>query len=143
MSRALRRFAADTRVPVERTKQELERLVRAHGADGFAAGWDAHQDRVEFLWKGKQIRFVLPRPTAFAASKREQLDRQRWRALLLVVKAKLEAVHAGLAVFEQEFLGFIVVPSTGRTIYEHAAPRLEAGDWSSDRLLPPGEGEPG
>jgi hypothetical protein len=37
----LRRFAEDTRVPVDRTKQELERLLRAHGAEGYATGWDA------------------------------------------------------------------------------------------------------
>ncbi|HEV8474571.1 MAG TPA: hypothetical protein VGR82_17470, partial [Methylomirabilota bacterium] len=103
-----------------------------HGAEGFATGWDAFQDRVEFLWQGKQIRFVLPRSKTSTA----QGDRQRWRALLLVVKAKLEAVRAGIAVFEQEFLGFIVVPDTNQTIYEFAAPRLQSGEFTSQRLLP-------
>jgi len=132
-----RRFAEDTRVPVDRTKQELERLLRQHGAEGYASGWDPSQDRVEFLWRGKQIRFVLPRDTTLSAARREQAERQRWRALLLVVRAKLEAVRAGIAVFEQEFLGFIVVPDTNQTIYEHAAPRLQAGEFSASRLLPP------
>jgi hypothetical protein len=128
-----RRYAEDTRVPVDRTKQELEQLLRKHGAEGFAAGWDARQDRVEFLWKGKQIRFVLPRDPKTSTP---QGDRQRWRALLLVVKAKLEAVRAGIAVFEQEFFGFIVIPGTDETIYDYAAPRLKAGELNSARLLP-------
>lgn len=132
-----RRFAEDTRVPVDRTKQELEKLLKAHGAAGFAIGWDAHQDRIEFLWQSRQIRFVLPRDPK---RRNEQADRQRWRALLLVVKAKLEAVRSGIAVFEQEFLGFIVVPGQNRTIYEYAQPALSEGKWNVDRLLPPGEG---
>lgn len=135
-----RRFAEDTRVPIERTKVELEKLLRAHGAEGFATGWDKTQDRVEFLYEGKQIRFVLPRE-AVSRGRQEQFDRSRWRALLLVVKAKLEAIRSGIAVFEQEFLGFIVVPDTNRTIYEHAQPRLNAKEWTSAGLLPPARKE--
>ena len=137
------RYAEDTRVPIERSKQELERLLRQHGAEGYATGWDSTQDRVEFLWQGKQIRFVLPRLNASGRARQEQLDRSRWRALVLVVKAKLEAVRSGIAVFEQEFLGFIVVPGQDRTVYEYARPALEAGRWSVDRLLPAGRGEEG
>jgi hypothetical protein len=40
----------------------------------------------------------------------DQADRQRWRALYLVIRAKLEAVEAGIAVYEQEFLAFISSP---------------------------------
>ena len=67
---APRRFAERTSVPVERTKQELERLLRAHGAEGFATGWDPREDRVEFLWTGKHIRFVLPKPEGHSAARR-------------------------------------------------------------------------
>ena len=130
------RFAETTKVPIERTKVELEKLLRGHGAKGFVSGWDEHSDRVEFLYEGKHIRFTLPREVV-TRSRQEQFDRSRWRALLLVVKAKLEAVKSGIAVFEQEFLGFIVVPGTGQTIYEHAKPRLEAKEFTAAGLLPP------
>lgn len=43
----------------------------------------------------------------------EQATRQRWRALHLVVKAKLEAVESGITVFDDEFLAHIVLPDGG------------------------------
>lgn len=38
----------------------------------------------------------------------EQACRQAWRALALVIKAKLEAVDAGIVTFEEEFMAQIV-----------------------------------
>ena len=141
-----RRYAEDTKVPVERTRAELERMMRERGAEGFGFGWDPSGERLEFLWKGLQIRFVLPRAEAStrkALASRAQADRQRWRALYLVVRAKLEAVESGIAVFEQEFLGFIVDPQSNRTVYEHAKLALEAKRFDVSRALPPAamEGE--
>lgn len=70
----------------------------------------------------------LPDPKAFEKSPKgrkwtkdqglkawEQAGRQRWRALALVVKAKLEAVESGVATFEQEFLAYTVLPG-GKTV---------------------------
>lgn len=88
-----------------------------------------------FVMHDRQVRFVLPLPdqdsaefrltptgksasATARASKYEQAVRQRWRALALVVKAKLEAVESGIAEFEQEFGMHIVLPD-GRTVYEH------------------------
>ena len=42
-----RRYAADTSVPVERSRSQLEQLLRVHGAQGFATGWDQVQDRID------------------------------------------------------------------------------------------------
>ena len=44
----------------------------------------------------------------------EQACRQRWRALLLIIRAKLEAAEAGISTLETEFLANIVLPD-GRT----------------------------
>jgi hypothetical protein len=49
--------------------------------------------------------------------------RARWRALALVIKAKLEAVESGITTFEEEFLAHIVLPD-GTTLGQWAAPRL-------------------
>jgi len=127
---APRGYAHDTAVPVDRSKQQIEGLLAKHGAAGFHTGWQAAHgddpgwDAVEFLWKARTIRFRLARPkrtTSQAAL--EQRHRQRWRVLHLVIKAKLEAVEAGVAVFEEEFLPFIVT-TDGRTVAEHLVPRL-------------------
>lgn len=52
-------------------------------------------------------------------------NRQRWRALALVIKAKLEAVETGIVSFEQEFLPHLVLPNGG-TVHEWLAPQMEA-----------------
>jgi hypothetical protein len=94
---------------------------------------------------------VLPRPTrkTFELSpgglqrSRTQIDaamvkadRQRWRALYLVVRAKLEAVEAGIAIFEEEFMAFIVVPGKNQTLGEILLPRLSDGSFDVNRALP-------
>lgn len=154
MSKSPRRYAADTEVPVERSKRQLEQLMIDQGAEGYHTGWDAARDVVEFLWKGKQIRFVLPRPErkdhkftragVYRNDRQvtqaiEQADRQRWRALYLVIRAKLEAVAAGISIFEEEFLAFVVIPGRNQTMGELLVPRLTAGDFDLSRALPPAE----
>ena len=54
----------------------------------------------------------------------EQAQRSRWRALLLVIKAKLEAIDAGIATFEDEFLAYTMLPG-GETVGEWIAPQLD------------------
>lgn len=147
------RYAAETEVPVEKSKRVIEDLLKAHKAEQFHSGWDAERDIIEFGWQGKQIRFVLPRPQAkdFRISPRgrartqtqqrqamEQADRQRWRALYLVVRAKLEAVEAGIAIFEEEFMAFIVIPGQNRTVGEILVPRIQSGQFDV-KALPSGE----
>ena len=53
----------------------------------------------------------------------EQAVRQRWRALALVIKAKLEAVEAGISEFEDEFLAHVMLPG-GQTVGEWMRPQV-------------------
>lgn len=89
-----RRFASDTAVPVEQTRGEIEKLLRAEGAEGFGYSWEPKGDLITFRWRKANYLFRLPSIDKGAGSdrRRAQLDRQRWRALLLVIKAKVEAV---------------------------------------------------
>jgi hypothetical protein len=64
-----------------------------------------------------------PRSTAQAEAAWEQATRQRWRALALVIKAKLEAVDSGITEFEDEFLAHILLPN-GTTVGEHVRPGI-------------------
>lgn len=59
---------------------------------------------------------LLPDQRKYDARRLEQAERQRWRALLLVLKAKLEAVESGIAIFESEFLANIVIDRAGHTV---------------------------
>lgn len=129
-------FANDTTVPVERSKAEIERLLGRHGAARFMSGWDGDTAVIGFVLGNRTIRFTLPLPAktdkqfhrtptgrqrrnpADAERAWEQACRSRWRALLLVIKAKLEAVQVGISTVEDEFLAWTVLPGDGRTVGE-------------------------
>jgi hypothetical protein len=160
------RYAAETTVPAERSRGEIERTLARYGAAQFMYGWEFDRAVIVFKMGEKygyrQIRFVIEMPDRAAFRKTptgrrrtdsqmekeyEQATRQRWRALLLVVKAKLEAVDSGIASFDQEFLAHIMLP-TGETVGEWIAPGLDdayiSGEMPSPlRLaLPAGVSEP-
>lgn len=133
------RYAESTEVPADRSRAEIERTLQRYGADGFMYGWQNGQAVVAFRMRGKMLRFVVPLPdkndmaltptgrqrTASALeSAYEQATRQRWRALSLVIKAKLEAVESGIATFEEEFLAQIVLPD-GQTVAQWMLPQVE------------------
>lgn len=149
-------YAEKTSVPVERSRSEMERTLARYGATAFGYFADADRAVVMFEAHGRRIKFELPLPsrsdrefthhsrgarTAAAALEAwEQACRQRWRALNLVVKAKLEAVEAGIAEFEDEFLAYIALPS-GQTMGELARPAIaHAYDTGTMPALMPGGG---
>jgi hypothetical protein len=134
-------YAENTSVPADRSRNEIERTLQRYGASQFMYGYDESHSMIAFAMGGKQVRFVLPMPdkndprftmTPSGRRKRdassmlaeyEKATRQRWRALALVIKAKLEAVESGITVFEDEFLAHIVLPD-GST----------AGDWMRPQI---------
>jgi len=135
------RYAANTDVTSDRSRAEIERTLARYGADSFAYGWDSGRAMVGFHMHDRQIRFVLPLPdrnapeftktptgkdrsATAAAAAHEQAVRQSWRALALVIKAKLEAVAAGIVTFEDEFAMHMVLPD-GRTVAAHVLPAIE------------------
>jgi hypothetical protein len=75
---------------------------------------------VGFSKEGRQVRFQVRQDPADP-----QTSRRLCRALLLVLKAKLEAVESGVAIFEDEFLANIVLP-TGALVASEVRPRIAA-----------------
>jgi hypothetical protein len=114
------KYAKRTQVPVTKSRLEIEATVTRYGADQFGSAFDQKGGRamVQFRIVQWLVRFVLPLPHGD-----EQDRRQRWRALALVIKAKLEAVESGITTVEEEFLPHIVVPGGG-TFAEWAVPQL-------------------
>lgn len=53
----------------------------------------------------------------------EQACRAQWRALALVIKAKLEAVESGISTLEEEFLAWVTLPN-GASIGQALLPQL-------------------
>lgn len=124
-------YAAKTEVSEERSRNEIERTLKRYGASRFGYLWEEGASIVMFEMHGRRLKFTLPMPRrdSFALTESgrartsraaidtawEQAQRQRWRALLLVIKAKLEAVEAGITTFEDEFLSVTLLPG-GQTV---------------------------
>lgn len=136
------RYAERTSVGSEQSRAEIERTLMRYGADQFMYGWDADRAVIAFRAHSRQVKFMLPLPDrttrefthtpgrGYVRSREaqeeawEQACRQRWRALALVVKAKLEAVEAGITSFEDEFLAHILLPD-GQTVGTWMRPQVE------------------
>lgn len=135
------RYASDTTVSQERSRAEIETTLKRYGATSFLYATDPTRAIVGFVIGGRQVRFALPMPDpkarefthtpakgqirspAEAHKAWEQAGRQRWRALALVIKAKLEAVAAGITTIEDEFLAHTVLPD-GSTVGQFMKPQL-------------------
>lgn len=132
-------YAAKTDVTSDRSRGEIEKTLTRYGATHFGYMTEPGRAVIGFRMQGRQVRFTIPLPdpdarefthhsrgprtAAAMEAVYEQATRQRWRALALVVKAKLEATQSGIATFEQEFYAHTVLPS-GRTVYEETGAQV-------------------
>lgn len=138
------RYAEKTSVDASKSRAEIERILIRYGADQFMYGWDDNSESlkaiVAFRMNNRYIKFFLPMPSKaefnitkgtrrrkrspeLALKAWEQATRQRWRALALVIKAKLEAVESGITEFETEFMAHIVLPD-GQTVGQFMLPQI-------------------
>jgi hypothetical protein len=127
------RYAERTKVPVTQSRAEIERVLERYGADAFGYGWDDTRAVVSFRAQSRYVRFAIEIPSS------PQEERQRWRALLLVIKAKLEAVESGVTTFEEEFLAYVVLPDN-QTVGDWLLPQVELAyeNGGMPKLLMPG-----
>jgi hypothetical protein len=124
-------YAAGTAVPVAQSRAEIESTLSRYGADEFGFAQSASTGVVMFVFAGRQYRISAPMPdrddrdirltptgrTRTSNQRVEVLEaerRQRWRALLLIIKGKLQAVETGIVSWEQEWGTYTVLPD-GRT----------------------------
>lgn len=144
------RYASATTVSVEDSRLEIERTLIRYGASEFVNGWQPGKAIIGFKLKQFFVRFDLPIPDPTdkkfthgairgrivkrtelqAAKAHEQEKRSRWRALLLTIKAKLEAVECGITTLENEFMAFIVLANSqtfGDWVRDNAMPQITAG----------------
>ena len=135
------KYAAQTSVSVEKSRAEIETVLRKYGATEFAYMTTMSKALIVFRAHERLVRFTLPLPDQreekFSFDRRTKRDRRpeqahrlweqecrsRWRSLVLVIKAKLEAVQSGIMSFETEFLGNIVLPDN-KTVAEHSLPQI-------------------
>ena len=123
-------FAKDTQVSVTKSRFELDALLQKYGASSICIGQDDARGLalVAFHLDGAPYSLALAMPTLAypgptpdhwcllsVANRRtflEQATKARWRSLVLLVKAKLEAIRIGLTTTRQEFATLPEGPST-------------------------------
>ncbi len=129
-------YAHKSPVPAEKTRGEIEKTLARYGATGFAYGTETGRAIIGFQTRDRRIKFVLPLvvPSHLSKDQCAQFVRSRWRALLLSIKAKLEAVESGIESFDEAFMSHIVMPN-GQTMAEHALPYIK--DAYSTGKMPP------
>ena len=132
-------YAAQTKVSIAQSKTDIEALLAKYGATGFGYATEGDRAMVAFNMEGRRVQLMLVMPSmddfaltrgnsrrtaAAQESAWEQACRSRWRALLLIIKAKLEAVEAGITTLETEFLANIVL-ANGVTVGQLMSPQIE------------------
>lgn len=145
-------FAKGTKVPVQRTRMEIEDLLDKHGAHSRAVGQQGMQAVILFEKDGRRVRIQmeLPSPSEFRSRKRgrnhvertqreqeaalQQSLRERWRWLLLTLKAKFVSLDGGIETFEEAFLAHIVMPN-GQSVGDWLLPEL-AESYANQKMPP-------
>jgi len=146
------KYAQATTVSSEKSRAEIEATLRRYGATSFMYGTSERRAVIAFEAFERRVKFELPLPsqldvefvmtpggrrtrtTAQAVAAWEQACRQKWRALALCIKAKLEAVESGITTFEAEFLAHIVLPN-GRTVHDEVSPAMALA-YSTGKVVP-------
>lgn len=138
-------YAANTKVKVSDSRDEIESALKKYGGAGFGYMTQGDTALIAFVLEGRHYRMVLTLPSydailyekIDAIKKRrhctegealeaayEQEVMRRWRALALVIKAKLVAVAEGVRTISEEFLADEVMPNNQR-FEEWAEPQIE------------------
>jgi hypothetical protein len=117
-------------------------MLRKHGAQEFAVYTSDQKTVFMYRLHHRMVRHVVAYPLKTArkyplaatdvqrrkvdekaARDREAEWRRRWRALVLVCKAKLEICASGGSTFEREFLADLLLPN-GETVAEATIARI-------------------
>lgn len=134
----VRRYAEGTSVSVEASRGEISGILAKHGVR--RQGWQSDDDtgdELMFEIDGSPYRLSIVRPTMdeikaraiaedkdvryiSAAAWQNKLDaewRRRWRATVLLLKAKMEFIGGGDTTVERELMAYRVLRD-GRTLEE-------------------------
>jgi hypothetical protein len=135
-------YASGTTVNVAASQQEIAKTLHRYHVDTYSFGARPGMAMVEFALRDLPIRVAVPLPEKPAKQRGtnpatgrvvdlwarwEQEVKECWRALLLLIKANLEAVDRGIIRAEQAFMAFLIAPN-GQTVGEIVLPQfLESG----------------
>ncbi len=125
-------YARNTTVGTDKTRAEIEKLLKKCGASHFGYMSEPGKAQIAFVSANRRVKFTVPMPTRGTERKVKAEERRRWRSLLLSVKGKLVGVADGVETFEEAFLAHIVT-NEGPTVME--AMRAMQGSGEGGLLL--------
>lgn len=122
------RFAEGTSVSVESSRGEITGILTKHGVKRQAWASEPEGDTLQFELAGYNYRFSIRRPTTTEVwtmypnardigPKVEGEWRRRWRANVLLLKAKLEFADGEASTVVRELMPYAVLKD-GRTLEE-------------------------
>lgn len=112
------KYAKYTKVPVKKSKTQIEKLLVDYGIDEFFFGTSPRGEGVGFKYEGKVYKHNVPMPDRNDYGYETQYNqaiRQRWRIFYMSLKMKLEEVQDGGISFEDQFLSMMTLPD-GSTV---------------------------
>jgi len=123
-----KRYAENTTVSVEASRGEISGILAKHGVQRQGWASEPEGDMLQFELGGYQYKFRIWRPTMEevradfpnAYNYQAKLDaewRRRWRANVLLLKAKLEFADGEASTVMRELMAFAVLKD-GRTLEE-------------------------
>lgn len=117
-----RLYAYGTKVSVQSSQFEIQRILSRFKASGFAFMQEpgSRKAMVLFQVKDRRIRFDVPEPTNARSRAPADLDLETmrlWRSLAMAIKSKLDIIESGIATFEEEFLPYTLV-NGNETFYQ-------------------------
>lgn len=133
----LKRYAEGTKTPAIQTRTAIEKMLLEASADQFLNGNDVSKERafIQFTMAKRMFRiYVDYAKHKDRAFEREQREREAWRLLLLLVKAKLQLIRMGESKAEIEFLANVMMPD-GSTVGEHVLPAI-AESYATGKMTP-------
>lgn len=122
-----KRYAEGTTVSVDQSRGEISGILAKHGVQVMAWGTRPEGDTLQFDLAGHAFRFTIPRPTVDEIRERDSADyvyphntdwsaktaqewRRRWRAHVLLLKAKLEFAEGdGPSTIVRELMPYMLV----------------------------------
>lgn len=142
------RYAEGTKVMVDASRREISGILAKHGVTRMGWFTEPERDVLQFEISGRAYRLHIERPTLAEVKadyiaqggrwnlvydpgkKVEDEWRRRWRANVLLLKAKLEFADGMTSTIERELMPYMLLKD-GRTLEAAIAnggvPLLEAG----------------
>lgn len=111
---------ADTKVSIEKSKEEINNLLKKFGCHGIQWTWLDNQETLRFLHdfefngvkKGLAFEISIPDIGKHKGRGYDKIftrnDKQSYRVVLYIIKSKLTAIETGVETFENEFLSKIL-----------------------------------